>query len=100
MLLLKWPRHSQGEGGGWQARRMVQGWGLWVWLRVVRSFVLKGRLNIDYHIFSSFPARVQAAMQTLQTENEDLRRRLHWLEKAQVEKTSKLNSLMAKASIH
>ena len=42
---------------------------------------------------------MQGAMQTLQTENEDLRRRLHWLEKSQVEKTSKLNTLMAKASI-
>ena len=41
----------------------------------------------------------QGAIQTLQSENEDLRRRLHWLEKAQVDKTSKLNSLMAKAQI-
>eukprot|EP00802_Teleaulax_amphioxeia_P019132 Tamp_19353.p5 GENE.Tamp_19353~~Tamp_19353.p5 ORF type:complete len:132 (+),score=26.19 Tamp_19353:662-1057(+) len=41
----------------------------------------------------------QGAMQTLQSENEDLRRRLHWLEKAQSDKTAKLNSLMAKANI-
>jgi hypothetical protein len=43
---------------------------------------------------------LQGAMQTLQSENEDLRRRLHWLEKAQSDKTAKLNSLMAKANMH
>jgi hypothetical protein len=39
-------------------------------------------------------------MQTLQTENEDLRRRLCWLEKSQVDKSAKLKTLMAKANIH
>lgn len=43
---------------------------------------------------------MQGAMQTLQSENEDLRRRLHWLEKAQVDKTHKLQTLMAKVNIH
>ena len=41
----------------------------------------------------------QAAMRTLQSENEDLRRRLHWLEKAQVDKSAKLSNLMAKTQI-
>ena len=39
------------------------------------------------------------AMRTLQSENEDLRRRLHWLEKSQVDKSAKLSNLMAKTQI-